>query len=433
MPWSARPRHVAAVIWQPFAGIPAVLNDPTYRPLCLFYFFASANSALWVSFLPLWLTQNLGATPADVGWFFSANFLAAALGNLTMPPLADRVGNRRLVASALALSGVVGQVGMALATGYWMALIAITPIWFSAALFSMLNGLAGDAARARAATGAPDQTGTVVGTLTVAFGIGSTLTPLLGGWLYQTTGDLRPAFLLGLVPLAAATWLVWRHIPGLGRRSQPDATPEESVQAEGDVDTTGQQSSTSRPLRTMRGAMVVFLVALLLFKLSDSRGPFESLFAAQEMGASRAAVGVLIALGSGLALLLTPLAGSLVDRFGAGATVAFGMAFAGVHGLLLSQVGAFWQQLAILVIVQVALAIGMVAPVVFAQHLAPQRAATASGWATACIFLGLCAGNPLAGRLVEAFGFRDLFVFSGAVDLLAAIPVGLLALRIAGR
>lgn len=419
---------MGTVVSRPFAGIPLVLGDATYRPWFLIFLCAGVNGGLWLNFLPLWLTDNLGASPTQVGWFFSAGFLAAALGNVTMPPLAERLGNRRLVAQAMMLISAPAMLGLVFANGYWMALISVLPFWFGAAVFSLLIGLAGDTARGRAAAGERDFTGAVVAALQTGLGLGNAVAPLLGGWIYETTGDLRPVILLGMVPGTLATWLVWRHV----RNAQPGDAPHQPdvshrpraapmpALAASSAQPAGAAPAAASLVRAAGLALPLFLLAQVLFKLGDSRGAFETLFAAPELGASRTAVGVLVTLAGGMLLVLTPLAGVLTDRWGPGGVTALGMALAGMHGLLLVAVTAFWQQLAVLAVLEAGLAIGTTAPLIYAQRLAPGRAATATGWANACIFLGLCVGNPLAGRVVEVAGFRGLFAISGAVDLLGA-------------
>jgi MFS family permease len=105
-----------------------------------------------------------------------------------------------------------------------------------------------------------------------------------------------------------------------------------------------------------------------------------------------------------------------------------GIALLATHGFLLAGTTAFWQQVVLLVVAMAGLAIGSSAPFVYAQQLAPGRAAMATGWLNACFFLGLAGGSPLAGRVVELAGFRGLFVFSGGMDVIAAALVGILVL-----
>ncbi|HXI15117.1 MAG TPA: hypothetical protein VNM48_02010, partial [Chloroflexota bacterium] len=78
--WRQRARALGGIVARPFSGIPLALGDATYRPLFLFFLALGSAAGLWLNFVSIWLAQNLGATPAQVGWFFSVSFLAAALG-----------------------------------------------------------------------------------------------------------------------------------------------------------------------------------------------------------------------------------------------------------------------------------------------------------------------------------------------------------------
>ncbi|HXI17896.1 MAG TPA: MFS transporter [Chloroflexota bacterium] len=407
--WRRRARSLGGTVARPFSGIPLALGDATYRPLFLFFLALGSAAGLWLNFVSVWLAQNLGATPAQVGWFFSVSFLAAALGNFSMPMLAERIGSRKSVALGLMAIGVPGAIGMAFANGYWMALISITPLWFGAGLFALLIGLAGDVARARAGVGERDQSGTVIAALQTAMAVGMTLSPLLGGWLYEQTGQLRPGVLLALVPHLVATWILWRYV----REDRED-------RGEGPQAPAQKRGSPSQTSGKLGLALLTFLVLSALFRLGDARAPFESLYAAQELGASKAQVGLLITTLAALQLVLTPVMGRLTDRVGAGRMTAAGILCLSVHGFLLAGSTSYWQQLVLLVLTAAGLAIGSSAAFVYAQQLAPGRAATATGWLNACFFLGLMGGSALAGRVVELAGFRGLFVFSGAMDLASA-------------
>ena len=64
--------------------------------------------------------------------------------------------------------------------------------------------------------------------------------------------------------------------------------------------------------------LLLFLAATVWHKLGDSRGPFEPLYAAEVLGASKAQVGLLVTIMTCLQLLLLPATGPLIDRWGRG-------------------------------------------------------------------------------------------------------------------
>jgi MFS family permease len=315
---------------------------------------------------------------------------------------------------------VPALLALAFTNGYWMALISSTVWWFGAAFVAQLFGLTGDIARSRVAVDGRDRSGTVIAALQTAWALGTVVAPLVGGWLYQQTGQLRPAMLLHLPLGLATTWVLWRYVReevGGGAPGGPDSVAAQPAREK----RKGDAGAIGIPLLLLLGAVV-------WYRLGDSRGPFETIYAAEALGASKAQVGALLTTFFALQLVLTPMVGVLADRIGAGVVTAMGIAVMGAHGVLLAGTTAFWQQMALVALPAFGLAIVPTVAFVYAQQLAPRRASTATGWLNTCFFLGLAAGSPLAGRVVELTGFRGLFVFSGAMDFSAAALVGALTL-----
>ena len=134
----------------------------------------------------------LAYVPSALVW----SLLPSRLGRL-----ADRVGRKPLMV-----------VGMAVAAGTSFLMPGLTSLVGLAALWALqaLCYAAGDPAEQALVadlTGG-DQRGRAFGLYALAAGVGATLGPLAGGWLYESLGPQAPFFANGAI-LALGTLLLW--------------------------------------------------------------------------------------------------------------------------------------------------------------------------------------------------------------------------------
>lgn len=155
-------------------------RNPVSAGTALFYAMASLNIYAMLAWLPTLLQQHLGLDRDTAALAFSVyTFMTLPMAAIT-PLLANRMRNPAPLAVALSFAGPLGYLGI---------LSGSVP----ASLAALVAGLAGGAfplaiAMFNLRTRSPSGSASLAG---FAMGLGylaGTLGPLLGGWLYATTG-----------------------------------------------------------------------------------------------------------------------------------------------------------------------------------------------------------------------------------------------------
>jgi FSR family fosmidomycin resistance protein-like MFS transporter len=234
--------------------------------------------------------------------------------------------------------------------------------------------------------------------------IGFTLAPLLVGTLAVRLGWRTAALVVGLPSLVAAA-AVWRFVrEPLGRGAR------------------GLRAGFSRPLLLLTlvngasGAVVAGFVTFL-----------PAYYAAQ--GANLALAGLLTAPALAAGLIAQPLGGGLSDRFGRREVFATALVGLGLCVLVFP----FAAGPAVVAIALLAGFCGSLTPpvaLVYAAELAPGgRTGQAVGLAWGAGIALSSVAAPLAGALIDRFGFGAAYGTLGALALLAS----LVALRLPGR
>lgn len=171
----------------------------------LFYAVASLNIYAMLAWLPTILQEQLGLGRDAAGVAFSVyTFMTLPMAIIT-PIIANKMKNPMPLALSLAAVGPLGYLGMILAIG---------PAW----LMSAIAGLAGGAfplaiAMFNLRTRTPAGSAALAG---FAMGIGyfaGTLGPLLGGWLYSSTGSwIMPlwVYIATVIPMGVAGLMMAR-------------------------------------------------------------------------------------------------------------------------------------------------------------------------------------------------------------------------------
>jgi len=124
--------------------------------------------------------------------------------------LADRFGRKRLMVIGLIGGAAVSFLVPSLANWVMLALLWAVLAFFSAAGDPAEQALVADL------TGA-DQRGRAYGIYALMGGLGATVGPLGGAWLYQTQGPAAPFYANGLILAACAVvlWGCWRFRAGV--------------------------------------------------------------------------------------------------------------------------------------------------------------------------------------------------------------------------
>jgi MFS family permease len=161
----------------------------------------TAASATMISpILMIFLQERFAVEPETLAYAFLPYALVGALLPARLGRLADRFGRKPLMVLGLAVAAVTSFF-----VPYLGSLVALAALWALQALCYV----AGDPAeRALVAdlTGG-DQRGRAYGLYALAGGLGATVGPLVGGWLYQAVGPAAPFIANGIVLAACAVVL----------------------------------------------------------------------------------------------------------------------------------------------------------------------------------------------------------------------------------
>jgi DHA1 family multidrug resistance protein-like MFS transporter len=151
-----------------------------------------ASWAMVSPILMIFLQEKLAVGVDDLAWAFLPSALVWAILPARLGRLADRFGRKPLMV-----------LGMAVAAGTSFLIPGLTSLGGLAALWALqaLCYAAGDPAEQALVadlTGG-DQRGRAYGLYTLAAGLGATVGPLVGGWLYEAAGPQAPFFGNGIV------------------------------------------------------------------------------------------------------------------------------------------------------------------------------------------------------------------------------------------
>ncbi len=200
-------------------GQASTMNRKSLLRLMLIVFLTGASSSMITPLLIIFLqdhfTTNLGILAAA---FIPAalvySFLPARLGGLS-----DRFGRAPLMAFGLVGAGIV-SIGMPASA----SLLFVAALWVLEAVG--LSAASPAEAALVAELAGQDVRGRGYGLYMFASGLGFTVGPLIGGWLYDAAGHAVPFYANGLILFLGAGLVLWL----LGRSPQDPALekPEEA-------------------------------------------------------------------------------------------------------------------------------------------------------------------------------------------------------------
>ncbi|MCX5170106.1 MFS transporter [Streptomyces antibioticus] len=355
----------------------------------------AANIYVAAPLLPL-IAHDFGSAPSAVAWIASVAQFGYAAGLLFFAPLGDRVNRRRLVA-VLSLVTSAALVAGAAAAGTTALAAAVLVASAATVVPQLLVPLVAE--RAPAHHRARHVAAVIAGLFTgiVAARVLGGLAGQAFGWRAVFVGAAVLTTLLGLLTAAAlpaearrprdgGLFTGLRTMPGLVRRS-PDLWRACVRQA------------------GMYGAWSALWTSLAL------------LLTGEAYGMSTAAAGLFGLFGLA-ASVVAPLAGGLVDRFGAAKVVR------GAYALAAVSVPLFWlggQVVGALVVAAVAIHAALVASHVANQTLAlttTSAPATANSAYVVAGFAGGATASALAGLAYTHIGWGGVVAVAGAWLLL---------------
>ena len=261
-------------------------TGPSLAPYFLILFGASAGLGSIIVLLAE-IRSELGFTDTGIGLAIAAGFAAAFVANISMAPHADRGRAPAMLRGGLAL-GVVGMVVLAVGQDLWHYVLG-------RAVFGFALGTAGPAARRTVIVADPTNLGRNMGRLG-AWDVGGFVAGPMIASLLAGIGGFR--FTFWSMAVALATLLP------VSFRAQPDtaARDEEGLGLKG-------------LLRIRRLVGAFFVVAAYFVFI----GAFEAVWVLEmdTRGATQTTLAVGITLAALPIALLSPLGGSLAQRYGA--------------------------------------------------------------------------------------------------------------------
>jgi MFS transporter, DHA1 family, multidrug resistance protein len=183
-------------VWSFGRGLPERL-PPSFVLLLVIVGVTAVSEALIAPVVVIYVRDQLGATPFTIAWMFIPLGLVWAVLPARLGLLSDRFGRVPLMAGSLVL-GAAASVIMPLIS----SLAALSLLWAVAAAAhaagnpaenALVSDLCGD-----------DRRGWGYGLHTTASGLGFTVGPLIGGWLYDLLTPTAPFYLNARVLLVSA-------------------------------------------------------------------------------------------------------------------------------------------------------------------------------------------------------------------------------------
>lgn len=162
--------------------------------------------ALYITYLPAWLTENRGATPNRIASLFFAGGLASVITGPFVGKLSDTVGRKPLIlASSLGLVVLMGGATFFIRE-FWLAF----PVFFAGSVLMAARMSPFQALLSALVSG--NRRGALM-SLTVSLGqVGFASGAALAGVIYAQIGYRSSTFIGAAVALVVA-FLVWRMLP----------------------------------------------------------------------------------------------------------------------------------------------------------------------------------------------------------------------------
>ncbi|MBA7621730.1 Hexuronate transporter [subsurface metagenome] len=185
-----------------------LLRDTRFWLIGLAYLLTGFSIIIPFTFLSTYAVQELSFTYEAATRLITVIGIGAIVGKITLGPLSDKVGRIRvMMLCALLIAG--GSLGMAYGQG--IRLFVFTAIFALGygTVWSMYAASASDYF-------SRESSGSIVGLWTVYLGIGSILSPIIAGWIADTTGTLGWSFILAAAGALLSLFILapmWRASP----------------------------------------------------------------------------------------------------------------------------------------------------------------------------------------------------------------------------
>ena len=402
-----------------------------------------AEFVVWLGFggllpvLPLYFTEQ-GVDLATLGIVIAAWPAARLVGEPLFGWLADRTERVPLMVIGLVATGVFGALPLVL-TGPLAFVLLRAGAGLGAAIYDpAARGFLTDATP-------PDRRGEAFGLYGAAQMGGLLLGPTIGAFGAAQFGGIAFVFVFSAIAaVVAAVGIALRvREEGYQRHAHPTRSPDvttlppDSPFIEGRLAADLAADAPGRPSESMR-LLNRGLVAALVINLGGyyGGGTYEviwSLFL-EGLGADLPLIGLTFAMFGLPVLVLSPLAGRIVDRRGSMAFIVLGCLLPAVTGILYTFLSD--PVLAVPLILVEATGFAFLNPALYAVVAAsspPGRSSTTQGLFGAAGTLGFIAASLGAGVLAERSILYPFYVFSAVMMLTLVAGLAIGGRRLSGR
>jgi MFS family permease len=380
------------------------MKQPAPNRNILILFMVTLLGSLSVSLTgPIWAfyVSSLEASEVEVGYVFGISNAMAAMANILGGSLSDRYGRKKPNAIGTLLS--VFPPILYLFAKNWVGLIpwvVISGLGTGLCMpirWSIIADSSADRKRAMAYSW-----------INLAFLLGSTVAPILGGLIADAFG-MRLPFILSFGLMGAS------FIFSLFLHESRKATIQQSV-------TTGDNAK-SQPFL----AITLILCALNVIQAIGIGiyGPITPLFTGERFSATYADVGILYAIGFGLSSMVVQIpGGKIATRYDRKkiviVTIILSAPFFGLFALSRS----FVECIIVMFLSNVILNFSWPAYQDLMMALSPpSRRGLITGISNTSFWCGMMIGSTISGILWEKFGMPLPYYISAVMVLLSALPV----------
>jgi DHA1 family multidrug resistance protein-like MFS transporter len=188
--------EAASFDWHPWRGLEL---KPRLIRLMVVVFIAGFAQALIQPIYLIYLQDHHTVNIMTLGWaFFPAGIVYMLLPS-RMGKLSDRFGRAEVMAFGFLLSGLLYSMFPFLPNLIWLVVLYTLSAVGGAMADPARQAMVGDLANEQ-------ERGRIYGVYELVVGIGASLGPLLGGWIYDNVGQDIPFFMNGFLMLLAAVW-----------------------------------------------------------------------------------------------------------------------------------------------------------------------------------------------------------------------------------
>lgn len=376
-------------------------SSRTIHPIAILFY--SNLSTLFIGMglfpiLPLYAAQ-FGADRAMTGVFFSIIYASLSAGSLLAGALTARFPIKALYIASVTV-GIPALILLGRATALWHVIALTSFVWFfgglNLALISMLVGIHSK----------KDARGRSYSLLSLTIPMGALLGGAAVGKMVADVGYTWMFLILGLV---------WVGVPVAGAFLPAEEARRKEAAVPASNPAVGYKPyGISEPFT---GVLLISLITAAAISLGRLGTPLSMQF--QAFSASQVASSATV---SGLVAIPVILASSsLTDRIGRTRFLIASYTLAAAGIVVLSMAGQLWHFWVSASLILIAFCLnGALASAVAADVLPPQELKRGLAWLNAALPAAGIFAYGGTGYLIELLGFRDLFLLTAALPLIAA-------------